>query len=285
MHVCQLCGCWYETRKGLCSHARAHLRHIGIPDSDIKGSPIDMLYQIMEEEDLKPITSKKQGGPPFNKPPKPASKRPLSLSPSPAPPPSKHPKLSCACALCGEEFSSRKGLSSHCRSHLRQLGVTEVLGKTSPIDTVEELISSGMLQPTKSPKAKRAPKAPAKASPTSPALSPAQSQSQASLPSTSASSSQESSPMPSPVSRAPKAKKGFRLAVDPLYRKPKPEPVEMEVFYQSKGSSSSSLSPLPKTSLDADPVPLSAGKATGRYCNIMLLQTVIQMIHHGQTKS
>ncbi|KAK5927002.1 hypothetical protein CgunFtcFv8_022531 [Champsocephalus gunnari] len=63
VHVCQLCGCWYGTRKSLSGHARTHLRQIGIPESDIKGSPIDLLYQIMEEEDFKPISSEgKPGG-------------------------------------------------------------------------------------------------------------------------------------------------------------------------------------------------------------------------------
>ncbi|XP_076583513.1 protein Wiz isoform X1 [Chaetodon auriga] len=246
VHVCQLCGCWYETRKGLSSHARAHLRHIGIPDSDVKGSPIDLLYRIMEEEDLKPIISEQQKELTSNSPPRSSSKHPSSLSSPPASPPSKRPKTSedCTCVLCGEEFENRKGLSSHARSHLRQLGVADVLGKSSAIDTVEELVSSGVLEAkTNSPtSSSAAPSAAARA------LSPAPGQSRTSFPSTSLSPSPEKcNPQPS-VNRAPKAKKGFRLAVDPLHRKPKPEPVEVEVSVQPKGSSAdNSSSPVQKS--------------------------------------
>lgn len=36
---CQLCGAWFETHKGLSSHACAHLRHLGVSDPDAKGPP------------------------------------------------------------------------------------------------------------------------------------------------------------------------------------------------------------------------------------------------------
>lgn len=51
--VCQLCGAWFETRKGLSSHARAHLRHFGVEYSESKGSPIDLLNQLIETDDFK----------------------------------------------------------------------------------------------------------------------------------------------------------------------------------------------------------------------------------------
>ncbi|XP_041789680.1 protein Wiz-like isoform X2 [Chelmon rostratus] len=249
VHVCQLCGCWYETRKGLSSHARAHLRHIGIPDSEIKGSPIDLLYQIMEEEDLKPITSGQQEELTSNSPPRSSSKHPSGLSSPPASPPSKRPKTSedCTCILCGEEFENRKGLSSHARSHLRQLGVSDLLGKSSAIDTIQELVSSGMLEAMHPPKTSTPTSSPAAPSAAARALSPAPGQSRTSFPSISLSPSPEKlNPQP-PVNRAPKAKKGFRLAVDPLHRKPKPEPVEIEVAVQPKGSSANSTSPVQKS--------------------------------------
>lgn len=50
---CQLCGAWFETRKGLSSHARAHLRHLGVSDPDAKGSPIDVLNDLIKSEDFK----------------------------------------------------------------------------------------------------------------------------------------------------------------------------------------------------------------------------------------
>lgn len=51
--VCQLCGAWFETRKGLSSHARAHLRHFGVEYSESKGSPIDLLNQLMDTDEFK----------------------------------------------------------------------------------------------------------------------------------------------------------------------------------------------------------------------------------------
>ncbi|KAM7393738.1 hypothetical protein PAMP_020588 [Pampus punctatissimus] len=229
VHVCQLCGCWYETRKGLCSHARSHLRQIGVPDSEIKGNPIDLLYQIMEEEDLKPIITNQQESPSSKSSPKPSSKRLSDQSSPSTSPPSKRPKSSeeCTCILCGAEFENRKGLACHSRSHLRQIGVTDLLGKSSATDTVQELVSSGMLKAMHPPKS-----------------SQAQSHSHTPVPSTSFSPSPAKSPHTS-VNWAPKAKKGFRLAVDPLHRKPKPEPVEVEVS-SPKESSSSSSSPTQK---------------------------------------
>lgn len=51
--MCQLCGAWFETRKGLSSHARAHLRHFGVEYSESKGSPIDLLNQLIHTDDFK----------------------------------------------------------------------------------------------------------------------------------------------------------------------------------------------------------------------------------------
>ena len=44
------------------------------------------------------------------------------------------------CEFCGEFFENRKGLSSHARSHLRQMGVTEWSVNGSPIDTLREIL-------------------------------------------------------------------------------------------------------------------------------------------------
>ncbi|XP_041838201.1 protein Wiz-like [Melanotaenia boesemani] len=243
IHVCQLCGSWYETRKGLSAHARAHLRQIGIPDSEIKGSPIDFLYQMMEEEDLKPISVEQQEEHALQSSPTSSNKRPVDLNSPPESSPSKRPKTSadCTCVLCGEVFENRKGLASHARSHLRHFGVSELVGKSSAIDAIQELVSSGMIEPVhaqtkSSTTSSSAEPSPAPPSTAVPALSPGPSQSCTSLLSRSLSSSPLKKPL-SPqalVNRAPKAKKGFRLAVDPLYRKPKPEPIETDVSDQPK---------------------------------------------------
>uniref|UniRef100_A0A3P9LC83 C2H2-type domain-containing protein n=2 Tax=Oryzias latipes TaxID=8090 RepID=A0A3P9LC83_ORYLA len=254
-HVCQLCGCWYETRRGLSSHARAHLRQIGIPDSAIKGGPIEFLYKMMEE-DPKPLSAELKGEGASS------PKRPADLSSPPTSPASKRPKASedCTCVLCGEQFENRKGLGSHARSHLRHIGVSDLVGKNSAIDTVEELVSSGMIEVMHPPKTSSSPAttSPAPPSPGLPASSPPLSQGRTVfLSSAPPQSPKTSSQVPlHPSNRAPKAKKGFRLAVDPLLRKPKPEPVEVEVS-ESKTSSpedGSSVASFPAAPTSAAPL-------------------------------
>lgn len=262
VHVCQLCGCWYETRKGLSSHARAHLRQIGIPEREIQGSPIDLLYRIMEEDDLKPISSDQAKVAALSSPSGSSSKRPSSLSSSSASSVSKRPKTAadCTCILCGEEFESRKGLASHSRSHLNQLGVVDLLGKSSPILTIQELVNSGMLGGIHPPKLNSV----ADSSATSPAsgtFSPAPGSSQMSFPLTTLSTSPGKCSPQSSINRAPKAKKGFRLAVDPLHKRPKLEPVEIDVSGQPSGSKTDSSSCLQKSPVaSAGSKPLNAGK-------------------------
>ncbi|XP_045068328.1 uncharacterized protein LOC121551764 isoform X2 [Coregonus clupeaformis] len=207
--VCQLCGAWFETRKGLSSHARAHLRHFGVEYSESKGSPIDLLNQLIHTDDFKHRASALQPEGPQGLRGLTASlsshKRSL-LTTSSSPllykvttmgggsrskaisasassmfgPPSKRPKSSqlqvfrlsggeltpiphsepvkeIGCEFCGEYFENRKGLSSHARSHLRQMGITEWTVNGSPIDTLRELITRrGLpcalpLKPLKSP--------------------------------------------------------------------------------------------------------------------------------------
>lgn len=265
VHVCQLCGCWYETRKGLSSHARAHLRHIGIPEREIQGSPIDLLYRIMEEDDLKPISSDQAKVAALRSLSGSSSKRPSSLSSSTVTSLSKRPKTSadCTCILCGEEFESRKGLASHSRSHLNQLGVVDLLGKSSPIQTIQELVNSGMLGSIHPPKlSSAADSSAASSSPASGTFSPAPGSSQTSFPSTTLSTSPGKCSSQPSVARAPKAKKGFRLAVDPLHKRPKLEPVEIEVSGQANGSNTESSSCLQKSPAAAAALkPLDAGKS------------------------
>lgn len=49
VHICEVCGTSFGTRKGLSSHARYHLRQLGVGASDSSGAPIDLLYQLMKE--------------------------------------------------------------------------------------------------------------------------------------------------------------------------------------------------------------------------------------------
>ncbi|KAL1005813.1 hypothetical protein UPYG_G00064290 [Umbra pygmaea] len=251
VHVCQLCGAWYESRKGLSSHCRAHLRQFGITENtETKGGPIEFLYRVMEAEDLKPIASEGLNvyDPSASSN---ATKRPSASSassaspskqkaavkgtpPSSRPPPSKRPKPSASegaasqedtfatgdfiCVLCGEEFENRKGLASHSRSHLRQLGVSDLLGKASAIDTVQQLVSSGVLAAAPSVRADTANTSTTRSP--SPAGSPAKHPAGAHL-----------SPLASSHNQKPrpKAKKGSTL----VYPKPEPMEVELDVEFSS----------------------------------------------------
>lgn len=49
---CKVCGALFETRRGLSSHARSHLRQLGVGMSESSGAPIDLLYQITKERSL-----------------------------------------------------------------------------------------------------------------------------------------------------------------------------------------------------------------------------------------
>lgn len=46
---CEFCGATFETRRGLSSHARSHLRQLGIGMAENSGAPIDLLRQIAKE--------------------------------------------------------------------------------------------------------------------------------------------------------------------------------------------------------------------------------------------
>uniref|UniRef100_A0A8V5GW66 Uncharacterized protein n=1 Tax=Melopsittacus undulatus TaxID=13146 RepID=A0A8V5GW66_MELUD len=216
--TCEVCGACFETRKGLSSHARSHLRQLGVAESESSGAPIDLLYELMKQKgkpDGSPIAAPlgkkppkepgtaaprpsllalaKGGERPTDGPVNKAIKSPpgfskslsqpgspilkkvpgaLSGSPSPKNPEEKSSKLSLSplqsspsaqwpqaeeegplnltsgaepvrdirCEFCGEYFENRKGLSSHARSHLRQMGVTEWYVNGSPIDTLREIL-------------------------------------------------------------------------------------------------------------------------------------------------
>ncbi|XP_055095207.1 protein Wiz isoform X4 [Symphalangus syndactylus] len=218
--TCEVCGACFETRKGLSSHARSHLRQLGVAESESSGAPIDLLYELVKQKGLpdahlglppglakkssslkevvagaprpglltlaKPLdapavnkaiksppgfSAKGLGHPPSSPllkktplalagsptPKNPEDKSPqLSLSPRPASPKAQWPQSEdegplnltsgpepardIRCEFCGEFFENRKGLSSHARSHLRQMGVTEWYVNGSPIDTLREIL-------------------------------------------------------------------------------------------------------------------------------------------------
>uniref|UniRef100_A0A8C5GSH5 WIZ zinc finger n=1 Tax=Gouania willdenowi TaxID=441366 RepID=A0A8C5GSH5_GOUWI len=157
--VCQLCGAWFETRKGLSSHARAHLRHFGVEYSESKGSPIDLLNQLLDTDDFKHTAMQMDFHPDPHR--FTSTKRSLATSRPPCrssvsavgsswlfltvsvmwKETKSEPPKEIGCEFCGEYFENRKGLSSHARSHLRQMGITEWSVNGSPIDTLREIIT------------------------------------------------------------------------------------------------------------------------------------------------
>ncbi|XP_027878400.1 protein Wiz isoform X6 [Xiphophorus couchianus] len=271
--VCQLCGAWFETRKGLSSHARAHLRHFGVEYSESKGSPIELLSQLMDTDDFKHKASaleldsptETQGVSPALSPAKQSlltlsssssasllykvttvggGSKTTSASSLPGPPakrlktssmqvfrlssgelmalPHNEPPKEIGCEYCGEYFENRKGLSSHARSHLRQMGITEWSVNGSPIDTLREIITRrGLpcalpLKPLKSPP-------PSSPGPPRSPLSPSSSPLLSRLPFTFA---RPSSPPQSVMSKSSSAPP---MSPSSLALKPKPEPVQVEV--------------------------------------------------------
>lgn len=67
--TCEVCGACFETRKGLSSHARSHLRQLGVAESESSGAPIDLLYELMKQKGkpdgspIPPSLVKKSGSP------------------------------------------------------------------------------------------------------------------------------------------------------------------------------------------------------------------------------
>ncbi|XP_029109804.1 protein Wiz-like isoform X2 [Scleropages formosus] len=240
--VCELCGAWFETRKGLASHARAHLRHLGVLDADSKGSPIDGLHQLIRSEDfrrrlasLDPKEAAELCLAPSSSSSK-TTKRSLSRVSSPggskgtssmlSPSLGKKPKASAAqqgfglsgkelgprsggesdlvkeveCEFCGEFFENRKGLSSHARSHLRQMGVTEWTVNGSPYNTLMEVVARRGLSCAVPPRTVTSPRL----SPGPPVLSPPAS------PSSPGALKRLTSTLDSPRGRQPTARKACR---------------------------------------------------------------------------
>ncbi|XP_040013763.1 protein Wiz isoform X2 [Xiphias gladius] len=278
--VCQLCGAWFETRKGLSSHARAHLRHFGVEYSESKGSPIDLLNQLIDTDDFKhkanalqldshteprglttTLSSPKQSlmslsssspssllykvttagggstskatsssassllGPPAKRL-KSSSMQVFRLSSGElmALPHSEPPK-EIGCEFCGEYFENRKGLSSHARSHLRQMGITEWSVNGSPIDTLREIITRRGLPCALPLKPLKTPPPSSPGPPRSP-LSTSSSPSATLLSRLPFAFARPSSPPPPAVSKLSSAPQTSSSA---LIIKLKPEPVQLEV--------------------------------------------------------
>ena len=66
---CEFCGEYFENRKGLSSHARSHLRQMGVTEWSVNGSPIDTLREILKKKS-KPCVIKKEPHPSSIEPPK-----------------------------------------------------------------------------------------------------------------------------------------------------------------------------------------------------------------------
>ncbi|XP_058268956.1 protein Wiz isoform X3 [Hemibagrus wyckioides] len=313
--ICKLCGAWFETRKGLSSHARAHLRHFGVEYSESKGSPIDLLNTLILTDDFKRRATSFRSDSPEDlrvhghnvAPPSPSTSTPNSASKRPflsnsvllkntslksgvgskatsssssssthtllSPPTKKlkhsqqvfrmsgrelmsiplaEPMKDVCCEFCGELFENRKGLSSHARSHLRQLGITEWSVNGSPIDTLRDLITRRGLPCVM-------PLKPLKSSPSSPSPGPPRTLHQYSSSHGGAHGRQSFS-----FSQHQPAKMAVSAPVTStsptvLMVKPKPEPEQVEVTVIGggrEGYSSESMHPSWMSSDNAHPINL-----------------------------
>ncbi|XP_056426799.1 protein Wiz isoform X2 [Hyla sarda] len=140
--TCELCGACFETRKGLSSHARSHLRHLGVPESESSGAPIDLLNELAKQgklpKDESLLGAKKVASPQPGSPKAQWGEEdgPLNLTVE------GETSRENDCQFCGAWFETRKGLSSHARAHLRHLGVTDPDSKGHPIAALNSLIKS-----------------------------------------------------------------------------------------------------------------------------------------------
>ncbi|PIO37925.1 hypothetical protein AB205_0001330, partial [Aquarana catesbeiana] len=140
--TCEMCGACFETRKGLASHSRSHLRQLGIPGSEATGAAIHMLKEIVKQGKL-PKDESSFGAKKVVSPQQESSKArwgdedgPLNLSVE------GEPNRENACEFCGAWFETRKGLASHARAHLRQWGVNDPDSKGSSIVLLNAFIKS-----------------------------------------------------------------------------------------------------------------------------------------------
>ncbi|XP_064844023.1 protein Wiz-like isoform X2 [Oncorhynchus masou masou] len=203
---CEFCNAGFDTRAGLSSHARAHLRDFGITNWEVTVSPIHILRQLFssrpdlvlptapprspasdeEEEDLETEEEEPGGGEgseeatgatvsillpsspsqPWEKDhsvggeeeeqmpaldsltSSPGRKGLFSLDPeSPSPRDEADIKVSnlLKCEVCSAPFETRRGLSSHARSHLRQLGIGMSESSGAPIDLLYQITKERVL--------------------------------------------------------------------------------------------------------------------------------------------
>lgn len=274
VHVCELCGAWYETRKGLSSHARAHLRQFGVA-LDPKCGPIELLHNIIQTEEfqeklgaeqqeessvLENCTSTPSTSSSIPKNPSLSPKKLVSMCVTP--PPSKKLKIdgagslilggktdlkapsqgetskSISCEFCHEKFKKNQSLASHARGHLRQLGITEWTVHGSPMATLRMV----MAQRGASSGSLKTPEPLAPSTPTSPSRPPTVPL----LPSSPKIITQSSS---LPVRhKVPKARKGSRTVVP----KPKNEPLEVDIsIVRSPKPQSEPTSPLSPQKMSA----------------------------------
>ncbi|XP_035300972.1 protein Wiz isoform X5 [Cricetulus griseus] len=150
---CDFCGAGFDTRAGLSSHARAHLRDFGITNWELTISPINILQELLATSAAELPPSPLDHEPSVPPGSFLTSRRPRLPLTMPFPPTwaedpgpiygdasGPEPTRDIRCEFCGEFFENRKGLSSHARSHLRQMGVTEWYVNGSPIDTLREIL-------------------------------------------------------------------------------------------------------------------------------------------------
>lgn len=287
VHVCELCGAWYETRKGLSSHARAHLRQFAVA-FDSKCGPIETLHKLIQTEEFKEKASKGhlEGLSIFEDCTLPSSAPSTSLSNlknasiSPntlvsmrqTPPPPKKQKASSPDAAASLSISAKTDLKSHSRGESSKNLSCEFCHETfkrsqclasharshlRQLGITEWTVHGSPIATLRKVMAQRGgslkPPEPSSLSP------PASPSAPTALPLLSSSPKVSPRPTSSPAPhKVPKARKGSRT----VFSKPKDEPVEVDISaVQSPKPQSTPTSLLsPPTTLKSSVTPLKLEK-------------------------
>uniref|UniRef100_G3NSF6 C2H2-type domain-containing protein n=1 Tax=Gasterosteus aculeatus TaxID=69293 RepID=G3NSF6_GASAC len=122
---CPYCPDRFHNGIGLANHVRGHLNRVGVSYN---------VRHFISPEEVNAIEKKYS----YQKKKKKGQWHAVFISQAMAQ--EVEPTRDIRCEFCGEYFENRKGLSSHARSHLRQMGITEWTVNGSPIDTLREVM-------------------------------------------------------------------------------------------------------------------------------------------------
>ena len=130
-----MCGLRFETRRGLSSHARSHLRQLGV--SEGSGAPINLLYRVIQER-LGPPDPSAPGRDPDLEDDMDFEEKPLPLSILAKMAPSPSPSSSLTSVLMGPPGAYPPRLLS---SVVRKAPISSLLPVSSPLRSPDHKVS------------------------------------------------------------------------------------------------------------------------------------------------